>query len=82
MLKKLNFIFSDTTLNESFLHVKNTEQLLVGKYILDKRVLKTALETLHRELQPDHVRIIRQNSARFSPKDYSIDLYRASNRKM
>jgi len=53
VLKKPNIIFGG--INEGFLHAKNTEQLLVNKYIFNKRVLKTALETLHRELQPDHV---------------------------
>ncbi|KAL6263815.1 hypothetical protein P5V15_003898 [Pogonomyrmex californicus] len=53
VLEKPNIIFGG--INEHFLHAKNTEQLLVGKSILDKQVLKTALETLHNELQPDHV---------------------------
>ncbi|KAG5332878.1 XDH dehydrogenase, partial [Acromyrmex heyeri] len=53
LLEKPNIIFGG--INEHFLHAKNTEQLLMGKSILDKQVLKTALETLHNELQPDHV---------------------------
>ncbi|KAL0109815.1 hypothetical protein PUN28_013466 [Cardiocondyla obscurior] len=52
VLEKPNIIFGG--INEHFLHAKNTEQLLVGKSILDKQVLKTALEALHNELQPDH----------------------------
>ncbi|XP_072742748.1 uncharacterized protein [Anoplolepis gracilipes] len=53
VLEKPNIIFGG--INEHFLHAKNTEELLVGKSIFDKTVLKTALETLHNELQPDHV---------------------------
>jgi len=53
VLEKPNIIFGG--INEHFLHAKNTEQLLVGKSIFDKQVLKTVLETLHNELQPDHV---------------------------
>lgn len=53
MLEKPNIIFGG--INEHFLHAKNTEELLVGKSIFDKNVLKAALDTLHNELQPDHV---------------------------
>ncbi|EFN85872.1 Xanthine dehydrogenase/oxidase [Harpegnathos saltator] len=53
VLEKPNIIFGG--INEHFLHAKTTEQLLVGKRIFDKQVLKSALETLHNELQPDHV---------------------------
>lgn len=53
VLEKPNIIFGG--INEHFLHAKKTEELLVGKSIFDKQVLKTALETLHNELQPDHV---------------------------
>ena len=53
MLEKPNIIFGG--INEHFLHAKNTEELLVGKSILDKIVLKSALEMLHNELQPDYV---------------------------
>ncbi|XP_071634820.1 uncharacterized protein [Temnothorax longispinosus] len=53
VLEKPNIIFGG--INEHFLHAKKTEELLVGKSILDKQVLKTALESLHNELQPDHV---------------------------
>jgi len=52
-LEKPNIIFGG--INKNFLHAENTEQLLVGKSILDKGVLKAALNTLHNELQPDHV---------------------------
>ncbi|XP_011334533.1 indole-3-acetaldehyde oxidase isoform X2 [Ooceraea biroi] len=53
VLEKPNIIFGG--INEHFLHAKNTEEMLVGKSIFDKQVMKTALETLHGELQPDHV---------------------------
>ncbi|XP_039304286.1 xanthine dehydrogenase 1 isoform X2 [Solenopsis invicta] len=53
VLEKPNILFGG--INEHFLHATETEQLLVGKSILDKQVVKTALETLHNELQPDHV---------------------------
>ncbi|CAL1679573.1 unnamed protein product [Lasius platythorax] len=53
VLEKPNIIFGG--INEHFLHAKNTEELLVDKSIFDKNVLKTALDTLHNELQPDHV---------------------------
>lgn len=53
VLKKPNIIFGG--INEHFLHAKKTEELLVGKSIFDQQVLKTALETLHNELKPDHV---------------------------
>lgn len=53
VLEKPNIIFGG--INADFLHAKNTENLLVGKSILDKQVLKAALATLHDELQPDHV---------------------------
>lgn len=52
-MEKPNIIFGG--INKHFLHAKNTEQLLMGKSILDKQVLKIALETMHNELQPDHV---------------------------
>ncbi|XP_032686991.1 indole-3-acetaldehyde oxidase-like isoform X2 [Odontomachus brunneus] len=53
VLEKPNIIFGG--INKQFLHAKATEQLLVGKSLFDKHVLKTALETLHNELKPDHV---------------------------
>lgn len=53
LLEKPNIIFGG--INEHFLHAKNTEQYLMGKTIFDKQVIKTALETLHHELEPDHV---------------------------
>ncbi|XP_011874274.1 PREDICTED: indole-3-acetaldehyde oxidase-like, partial [Vollenhovia emeryi] len=53
VLEKPNIIFGG--INKNFLHAKNTEQVLVGKCILDEQVLKTALETLDNELKPDHV---------------------------
>lgn len=53
MLKKPNIIFGG--INEHFLHAKNTEEMLMGKSIFNESVLKTALNTLHNELQPDHV---------------------------
>ncbi|XP_025993326.1 xanthine dehydrogenase/oxidase isoform X2 [Solenopsis invicta] len=53
VLEKPNILFGG--INEHFLHATETEQLLVGKSIYDKQVLKTALKTLHNELQPDHV---------------------------
>lgn len=53
VLEKPNIIFG--AINEHFLHAVKTEELLVNKSILDKEVLKSAMETLHNELQPDHV---------------------------
>ncbi|XP_014482532.1 PREDICTED: xanthine dehydrogenase/oxidase-like isoform X2 [Dinoponera quadriceps] len=53
ILEKPNIIFGG--INEHFLHANKTEQLLMGKTILDKQVMKSALETLSNELQPDHV---------------------------
>jgi xanthine dehydrogenase/oxidase len=53
VLEKPNIIFGG--INEHFLHAKNTEEMLVGKSIFDRQVMKTALETLQNELQPDHV---------------------------
>lgn len=53
VLEKPNIIYGG--INEHFLHAKSTEQQLTGKSIFDKQVLKTALETLHNELKPDHV---------------------------
>jgi xanthine dehydrogenase/oxidase len=65
VLEKPNIIFGG--INENFLHAKTTEQLLVGKSIFDKQVLKTALETLHNELQPDHAnRPLAQNLSRLA----------------
>lgn len=52
-MKRPNIIYGG--INKHFLHAENTELMLVGKSILDKQVLKTALQTLHTELQPDHV---------------------------
>lgn len=53
LLEKPNIIFGG--INEHFLHAKDTEQLLTGKVIQDKQLIKTALETLSNELKPDHV---------------------------
>lgn len=54
MLEKPNIIFGG--INENFLHAKSTEQLFTHQQsIFDKNMLKVALETLHNELQPDHV---------------------------
>lgn len=53
LLEKPNIIFG--AINEHFLHAIKTEEFLMGKSIFDKQVLKTALDTLHSELQPDHV---------------------------
>ncbi|XP_020286836.1 xanthine dehydrogenase/oxidase-like isoform X2 [Pseudomyrmex gracilis] len=53
VLEKPNIIFG--AINEHFLHAIKTEEMLTGKSILDKQVLKSAMETLHNELQPDHV---------------------------
>ncbi|XP_063993360.1 uncharacterized protein LOC135171019 [Diachasmimorpha longicaudata] len=39
----------------NFLHATATEKYLTGKCLLDKKVLKQALETLASELNPDHV---------------------------
>lgn len=39
----------------SQLHATVTEEYLVGKCILDKKDLKSALKKLEGELQPDHV---------------------------
>ncbi|KAL0109816.1 hypothetical protein PUN28_013467 [Cardiocondyla obscurior] len=53
VLEKPNIIYGG--INKSFFHAVNTELMLVGKSILNNQVLKSALETLHNELQPDHV---------------------------
>lgn len=54
VLEKPNIIFGG--INENFLHAKSTEQLFTHQQsIFDKNMLKVALETLHDELQPDHV---------------------------
>lgn len=53
VLERPNIIFGG--INSQFLHAQKTEQMLVDKSIFDKEVMKAALETLHDELQPDHV---------------------------
>lgn len=53
MLERPNIIYGG--INKQFLHASNTELMLIGKSILDKQVLKSALKTLHDELHPDHV---------------------------
>lgn len=53
VLEKPNIIFGG--INPEFLHATKTENLMTGKSVLDKQVLKTALQTLHDELHPDHV---------------------------
>ncbi|XP_011694376.1 PREDICTED: xanthine dehydrogenase/oxidase-like [Wasmannia auropunctata] len=53
VMERPNIIFGG--INKNFYHASNTEQLLVGKSILDNQVLRTALRTLHDEVQPDHV---------------------------
>ncbi|XP_018394514.1 PREDICTED: xanthine dehydrogenase/oxidase-like [Cyphomyrmex costatus] len=53
VLEKPNIIFGG--INKQFLHATNTEQFLVGKFILNKEILKAALSILNKELQPDHV---------------------------
>ncbi|XP_011694377.1 PREDICTED: xanthine dehydrogenase 1-like isoform X1 [Wasmannia auropunctata] len=52
VLERPNIIFGG--INKNFSHASNTELILVGKSILDNQVLKTALKTLHDELQPNH----------------------------
>jgi len=52
-LKLPNIIFYG--INMHFLHAKQTEKLLDGKSIFDKKILKLIMEMLHDELQPDHV---------------------------
>ncbi|CAK9818034.1 Indole-3-acetaldehyde oxidase [Anthophora plagiata] len=42
-------------INKEFLHALNTESFLVGKSILERNVVKEALEKLDGELNPDHV---------------------------
>lgn len=53
VLEKPNIIFGG--INPNFLHATKTEEFLMNKSILDKNVLKSALETLSGELNPDHV---------------------------
>lgn len=54
MLEKPNIIFGG--INENFLHAKSTEVLFTHQQsIFDKNIFKAALETLHNELDPDHV---------------------------
>ncbi|XP_036145981.1 xanthine dehydrogenase/oxidase [Monomorium pharaonis] len=53
VLERPNIIYGG--INKNFLHATNTELMLIGKSILDNQVLKIALNTLHDELQPDHV---------------------------
>ncbi|XP_015110494.1 xanthine dehydrogenase [Diachasma alloeum] len=48
-----NIIFGG--IRSDFLHATATENYLTGKRILDKSILKQALETLASELNPDHV---------------------------
>ncbi|XP_039304251.1 xanthine dehydrogenase isoform X1 [Solenopsis invicta] len=53
VLERPNIIYGG--INKHFSHATNTELMLIGKSILDNQMLKTALKTLHDELQPDHV---------------------------
>ncbi|XP_011261213.1 xanthine dehydrogenase/oxidase [Camponotus floridanus] len=54
VLEKPNIIFGG--INENFLHAKSTEVLFTHQQsIFDKNIFKAALETLHNELDPDHV---------------------------
>ncbi|XP_018360424.1 PREDICTED: LOW QUALITY PROTEIN: xanthine dehydrogenase-like [Trachymyrmex cornetzi] len=53
VLKLPNIIFNG--INMHFLHAKQTEELVVGKSIFDKKIQKLIMEMLHVELQPDHV---------------------------
>ncbi|XP_024942171.1 xanthine dehydrogenase 1 isoform X2 [Cephus cinctus] len=53
VMEKPNIILGG--IKHDFLHASNTEKYLVGKSVLDKEVFKGAVETLHSELNPDHV---------------------------
>lgn len=53
LLGKPNIIIGG--IHPHFLHASRTENYLTGKSILDKNVVKTAIETLDSELNPDHV---------------------------
>lgn len=48
-----NIIFGG--IRGDFMHAKKAQDFLVNKSIFDKNVLKTAIETLDEELNPDHV---------------------------
>ncbi|XP_043603195.1 indole-3-acetaldehyde oxidase-like isoform X2 [Bombus pyrosoma] len=53
VLEKPNIIIGG--INKDFLHALDTENFLIGKSILDKKVIKDALDKLDNELHPDHV---------------------------
>ncbi|KDR17215.1 hypothetical protein L798_08320, partial [Zootermopsis nevadensis] len=42
-------------INPQFIHASNTESYVNGKNLFDRKVLRTALKILDRELYPDHV---------------------------
>ncbi|KAK2583672.1 hypothetical protein KPH14_009602 [Odynerus spinipes] len=53
VLEKPNIIFGG--IREDFTHATRTQDFLVNKSIFDKNVLKTAIDTLDGELNPNHV---------------------------
>ncbi|KAG5332847.1 XDH oxidase, partial [Acromyrmex heyeri] len=53
VLELPNIIFCG--INMHFMHAKQTEELVNGKSIFNKKILKLIIEKLHVELQPDHV---------------------------
>ena len=57
-VSKTTGLLSNVGLNQNWffqLHALDTENFLIGKSILDKKVIKDALDKLDNELHPDHI---------------------------